>query len=143
MSKNIKSQIKSKYLSRPFSADSLPRKNSNIWLDKNENLDPYLQKIINSVASKVPSISYNSYPEAAGLYVKLSKWLKVPKKSIILTHGSDGAIKATFELFISPGDKVIHMDPTFAMYPVYCKIFGALAKKITYKRKENKPYING
>ena len=46
MSKNIKTQIKNKYLSRPFSADSFPRKTSSIWLDKNENLDPYLQKII-------------------------------------------------------------------------------------------------
>lgn len=142
MIKNIKLPIRNKTLIRPFSVDSKPRDDSAMWLDKNENLDPDLQKVIKKISNEVSMLSFSSYPESSKLYSKLSKWLKISQKSIILTHGSDGGIKATFDLFIDPGDTVLHMSPTFAMYPVYCKIYGANQKTIDYIRKDNKPYIS-
>ena len=142
MIKNIKLPIRNKSLIRPFSVDSKPRDESSMWLDKNENLDPALKRIIKKISEDVSLLSFSSYPEASELYSKLSKWLKISKKSIILTHGSDGGIRATFDLFVESGDIVLHMSPTFAMYPIYCKIYGANQKTINYSRKNDKPYVS-
>ena len=71
--------IHNKTLFRPFSADSLPRNKSYLWLDKNENLDPHFQKVIKRLIRYTVDSS-RSYPEAAKLYCKLSRWLKVSKK---------------------------------------------------------------
>jgi histidinol-phosphate aminotransferase len=59
------------------------------------------------------------------LYEKISKWLGVSEKNILLVPGSDGVIRQVFEAYIERGDTVIITSPTFAMYPVYCQMFGA------------------
>ncbi len=51
-------------------------------------------------------------------------------------------IRTVFEAFISPGDVVLHTVPTFAMYPVYCMIFGAQAVTLEYAPSEQGPHLN-
>lgn len=60
----------------------------------------------------------------------------------LLTPGSDGAIRLTFEVFVEQKDAVIHTSPTFAMYPVYSQMFGAISTLIQYERNELGPFIN-
>jgi histidinol-phosphate aminotransferase len=56
---------------------------------------------------------------------------------LILTPGSDGAIRLTFQAFVNEGDRVVHTSPTFAMYPVYCQMFGAQPQPLHYERGAN------
>jgi len=39
----------------------------------------------------------------------------VSPDSLLLTPGSDGAIRVAFEAFVEHGDRVVHTFPTFAI----------------------------
>lgn len=101
-------------------------------LDKNENLIPIGQDFIDLVKSKINQDLISTYPEVYSLYQKISDWLAVDLDQIYVSAGSDGAIKAVFEVFVEEGDEVISLHPTYAMYSVYSKMFGANLKKIEY-----------
>jgi histidinol-phosphate aminotransferase len=83
-----------------------------------------------------------TYPEAGETYRKLAQWVGVKQDSLLLTPGSDGAIRLAFEAFVEQGDAVIHTFPTFAMYPVYSQMFGAKVYPIEYERRDDAPYLN-
>lgn len=129
-------------LQRPNSFNSKPRSELALWLDKNENLDPVLHAVLTKAFASIPKKSISTYPEAAELYKKLSDWVGVEPSSLLLTPGSDGAIRLTFEAFIEDGDIVLHTTPTFAMYKVYCQMFGALEIEIEYFSLNGKPLLD-
>jgi len=129
-------------LQRPSALDSVPRSPGQLWLDKNENLDPELMALSREVLSSIPQWAVATYPEAGELYRKLGGWVGVSPESLLLTPGSDGAIRLAFESFIESGDAVVHTSPTFAMYPVYGQMFGAAAHEIVYERSAAGPYLD-
>lgn len=102
-------------------------------LDKNENLIPLGEDFLDLVKSKIDEDLISSYPEVYSLYQKISDWTGVNLDQIYVSAGSDGAIKALFEVFVEAGDEVIALHPTYAMYYVYSEMFGANLKKIEYE----------
>lgn len=128
-------------LKRPSALNSVPRNMGQLWLDKNENLDPVLMEQSAKVLRELPPLTLATYPEAGELYRKLARWVGVEPESLMLTPGSDGAIRLVFEAFVEQGDAVIHTDPTFAMYPVYSQMFGAEVYQIKYERTETGPCL--
>lgn len=129
-------------LKRPESWKSVPRREGFLWLDKNENLDPDLLAFTGQLLRDLPSINLATYPEPAALYKKLAEWVGVDPDALILTPGSDGAIRLTFQAFVSEGERVVHTLPTFAMYPVYCQMFGAQPWPLLYGRGTNGPVLS-
>ncbi len=129
-------------LQRPSALNSIPRNPQVLWLDKNENLDPELMKLSHEVLSSIPPEVLATYPEAGELYRKLASWVGVSADSLLLTPGSDGAIRLAFEAFVEHGDAVVHTLPTFAMYPVYSQMFGAHATPINYARTAGGPFLD-
>jgi len=113
-----------------------------LWLDKNENLDPELISTSNDVLNSIDPSTIASYPEAGELYRKLADWIGLSPDYLLLTPGSDGAIRLTFEVFVEQDDSVIHTSPTFAMYPVYSQMFGALSTTVEYEKNEFELFIN-
>lgn len=126
-------------LQRPSALNSIPRSPSMLWLDKNENLDPVMLSVSAEILASIPPMALATYPEAGDLYRKLSTWIGVDPEALLLTPGSDGAIRLTFEAFIENGDFVLHTNPTFAMYPIYCQMFGASAIAIEYSMVNDEP----
>src|SRR3990172_6745672 len=110
-------------------------------LDKNENTDPALRALVASLLECVHPSAATDYPELAPTYHALSAYLGVDPHTILITAGSDGAIRTAFETFISPGDVVVHTEPTFAMYPVYSRMFGAKVASIAYGRGQDGPVL--
>ena len=94
-------------------------------MDKNENSDKLLLKETKKLFNQIKVSAIFSYPDLSRLYKKLAKNLKVNPKNLLLTAGADVGIKTVFDAFINEGDIVVRTNPTFAMYSVYCKIFGA------------------
>lgn len=94
------------------------------------------------VLLEIPSLALATYPEAGETYRKLSHWIGVSPEYLLLTPGSDGAIRAVFETFVEHGDAVIHTVPTFAMYPVYSQMFGAKAHTTEYSRGDDGPCLD-
>jgi histidinol-phosphate aminotransferase len=129
-------------LQRPSALTSIPRDPARLWLDKNENLDPELMDLSHRVLSSIPREALATYPEAGDLYRKLASWVGVSAESLLLTPGSDGAIRLAFEAFVEHGDAVIHTTPTFAMYPVYSQMFGAQVRQINYVATANGPFLD-
>lgn len=130
-------------LQRPSALASQPRNEHAIWLDKNENIDPELLKLSSQILHSISSNVLNSYPEAKELYLKLSDWVGVDPENILVTPGSDGVIKTVFDAFVGDGDCVIYPEPTFAMYEIYCKMFGAEQFQLEYLLGEkNEPYLD-
>jgi len=129
-------------LKRPSALDSVPRDAGHLWLDKNENLDSELMALSRDVLSSIPQFALATYPEAGELYRKLGRWVGVSPQSLLLTPGSDGAIRLVFEAFVESGDLVLYTNPTFAMYPVYCRMFGAAVHELEYERVADEPYLD-
>lgn len=129
-------------LVRPDTYRSAPRNNELLWLDKNENMDPLQAQLIKLVCSNIDPSILSTYPEAAEAYGELSNWLGLPPECILFVPGSDGAIRRTFETFVEQGETVVHTKPTFAMYPVYSKMFGAVAYELTYDKSASGPKIS-
>ena len=129
-------------LQRPSALKSAPRDPKALWLDKNENLDSVLLARAHGVLSEMAALAAATYPEAGEIYRKLAAWSGVSPESLLLTHGSDGAIRLAFEAFVEHGEDVIHTSPTFAMYPVYGQMFGARTHPIEYARKGDGPSLD-
>jgi len=129
-------------LRRPSALQSVPRGPQQLWLDKNENLDPQLMALTHEVLSSIPREVLATYPEAGMLYRKLARWVGVSPESLLLTPGSDGAIRLAFEAVVEQGDPVIHSLPTFAMYPVYSQMFGARVREIHYTPSAQGPMLD-
>lgn len=129
-------------LQRPSALQSQPRDQVQIWLDKNENLDPTLMALSRRVLQQIPQMSLATYPEVGALYRKLGMWAGVAADSLLLTPGSDGAIRLVFEAFVEPGDSVVITEPTFAMYPVYGQMFGARILTVPYQADEHGPHLD-
>ncbi len=138
MENQFKNLAKNSYLnlelSRPDWTIDSSRDESLLWMNKNENIDPILNEKIHSLLKQMNPLSINTYPEMAKFYKKLSVKVGLSSPScLLLTHGSDGAIRTIFDVFISTHDKVLHTQPTFAMYDIYSKMFGAKQVIINYE----------
>lgn len=129
-------------LERPSALNSVPRDSDLLWLDKNENLDPALMAVSHKVLLEISPLVLATYPEAGETYRKLARWVGIDSGYLLLTPGSDGAIRLVFEAFVEHGDAVIHTLPTFAMYPVYSQMFGAKAYPIEYERRGDAPHLD-
>lgn len=128
-------------LTRPDWTKAQPRDPARLWLDKNENCDPALSAVVAEVMRSLPPEAYFTYPDSAALYAKLAESLELFPEQLILTAGSDGAIRTVFEAYISPGDVVLHTSPTFAMYGVYSRMYGAKAVVLDYRPSNDGPQL--
>jgi len=113
-----------------------------LWLDKNENTDPELAKVVADVIAGLPEDAHNTYPESGPLYRKLANWLGLAPENLLLASGSDGCIRSVFEAFMSPGDTVVHSAPTFAMYFVCSKIYGLNEVCVDYLPSKTGPALD-
>ena len=129
-------------LFRPDSRLSSARDFRKFALDKNENPDPQLQDFYASILRDVGGSQLGLYPSLSELYEAIAALEGVDAESLALTSGCDGAIRQTFEIFVSPGDVVVITEPTFAMYSVYAKAFGATPVFIRYSRTDEGPYLD-
>ena len=103
--------------------------------DKNERTVPFPENIYKEMLKTISNDSLPVYPDQNPLYIKLSNFLNIEKESLLLTAGSDSAIKTIYETYISSGEKVIYLWPTYAMIDVYADMFEAQKIKINFSSK--------
>lgn len=66
-----------------------------------------------------------AYPELDESYAALSQWSGFAIDHLLFTDGADGGLQRIFATYVAEGDQVVIMRPSYAMYPVYCQMFGA------------------
>jgi|TARA_B100000315_G_scaffold161538_1_gene150027 histidinol-phosphate aminotransferase len=101
-------------------------------LDKNEWVPQLPENLFEIIKQSMRHENFTAYPEVSPLYQKISEHLMCNENKIVVTAGSDAAIKNCFELFVHRGDKVITLEPTFAMIGVYCQLFDTCRICIDY-----------
>lgn len=93
-------------------------------LDRNERLSPLPEEILEKMRAALESSLLTGYPSMESLYTKLSASLGVERERLLLTPGSDAAVKALYQVYAQPGAKALMLDPSYAMYPIYARMFG-------------------
>ena len=95
-------------------------------LDKNEFVGSFPGNVFSNALSKITIFPNNKiimYPEYGNLKKKIAKHTGTKPENVILGNGSDTIIKNIFEVYLDVTTRALITDPTFAMYPIYCKMF--------------------
>lgn len=103
-------------------------------LDRNERLAPLPDWFMKKILQPVDSALLMHYPVHDKLLRQLAESLHVPEERVLLTSGSDAAVKAIYHAYFRPGDRVVVFDPSYAMYTVYAQMFQAQVTKIAFDR---------
>ena len=124
--------------------------NKFIRLNKNEFTGEFSKKFLENIKKKITSENLSIYPNLSMLYSYLSDFLQVNYDNLLITSGSDLAIKTVFETYIGVNDKVLIHSPGYAMSSIYADLFGSkkeiisinnfsedLIKKISNKIDDN------
>jgi histidinol-phosphate aminotransferase len=102
-------------------------------LDFNENTlgcSPAVLRVLKTFTAEDISI----YPEYGELRVRLAKHCGVSPENILLTNGSDEAIRYIFDAYIERGQEIIIPVPTFSMISIYARLRQAKITEIPYNR---------
>ena len=104
-------------------------------MERNERVDEFPKSFMKKLKNAINSFDLRTYPDTHLIYEEVARWLKVKNNQIIIHEGADGGLLRVFDVFISGGDRVITCSPSFAMYPVYCQMFGAKHHPLELKVK--------
>jgi len=104
-----------------------------IGLDRNERVSPFPGWFMEKLRTALTSKTLNRYPLRDRLHRRLAESLHLPEENLLLTPGSDGALKYLFHAYVRPFDEVVMLDPSYAMYPVYARMHQAKVVLIPYR----------
>lgn len=103
-------------------------------LNRNERTLPLPEWFVARIREAISDELLRGYPTTDELYEELSASLEVEPERLLLTAGSDGAVKAIHHAFVQSGDAVVALDPSYAMYRVYAQMFQARAVVVPFER---------
>lgn len=127
----------SEYLKTLFRPSlSKPRTSDYLCLEKNE--PPFSAfDCVDNIFTNDDMKNLRIYPNLYELYEKLAKFSDVNIENILLTQGSEQAIKNVFEVFVEENDEVIYYTPSFAMYDVFAYQKKAKVKYLEFDKNGN------
>ena len=103
-------------------------------LEKNERTTLFSDDEFNAMMKTITAFDLVAYGELEPFYKVVINNLGIERNNILITAGSDVAIKSVFETFINEGEEVINYHPNYAMFSVYSKMFGAKEIQKTYNK---------
>jgi histidinol-phosphate aminotransferase len=104
-----------------------------VRLNRNERLEPLPDWFVERLRSLVQSNLLTSYPVTDRLYAALAESLSLDRSQLLLSPGSDAAVKALYHAYVDTGDRVVMLDPSYAMYRVYADMFDAEATRVRFE----------
>ncbi len=101
-----------------------------IKLASNENPWSPIPEVADAIAAAISGV--NRYGDNAGMQVReaLSEWLGHAVDSITLGSGSSGLLQQLFFAYVDAGDEVVFPYPSFEVYPIFSRQFGATAVSV-------------
>lgn len=103
-------------------------------LDFNENTLGPSERVLEKVRAALTGDALTIYPEYASVLPALAQHFQVGDDEIALTNGTDEAIQLLVNAFVEPGDDVIVLTPSYAMYRFYSEVMGANVRTVPYKK---------
>lgn len=104
-------------------------------LDFNENGRGPSPKVLEALQA-LDGAALATYPEYGPLLTMLSNMLNVSKDEVLFTNGSGEAIEFIIKEYLSPGDEVILLDPTFSLFEVLCRRVSATIVSVPYNPED-------
>ena len=109
-------------------------KRRNVYrFDKNERTTLFTKGQFEKIMSNIHPYDLVAYGELEPFYEELCRWLNLNRGSILLSSGSDAAIKSIFETYVEKEDEVLISLPNYAMFAAYTEMFGAKQVQHLYK----------
>ena len=105
---------------------------SSLFLHRNERVIPYDDHTIRLLQERLSKLPVHYYPDLEVFYQKLAEWLSVGVNNLYVSEGVSGAIKSIIETIAGPGDNIVFPSPTFALYPVYSRMFDLECRSVGY-----------
>lgn len=102
-------------------------------LDFNENTVGGPPHVIDFIKRFLTAADLSIYPEYDHALEDLSRHFGVALDELTLTNGTDEAIQLLINTYINPGDEVIVLRPSYAMYKFYAQLAGASIREIDYR----------
>jgi histidinol-phosphate aminotransferase len=119
----------------------LEGRTTKLRLDFNENpigCSPAVRRAL----AKLSSASISAYPEQETVRRKAAKHFGVQPSELLLTNGTDEALSLVVNTFVEPRDRVLLVEPTYAMYRFYSELAGAQIVSARYDAKMLFPWKN-
>lgn len=103
-----------------------------VGLDRNERVGALPDWFVEKLRAAIDSDLVITYPSVDELHAELCASTGLPPERLLVTPGNDPAIKALYQAYIRPGDTIVTLDPSYAMYLVYARLFGAHAVTVGF-----------
>ncbi|HTQ08938.1 MAG TPA: histidinol-phosphate transaminase [Fimbriimonadaceae bacterium] len=126
---------------RPYSPPTGGR-HDRLRLDFNENTVGCSPRIAEFLRKAVTEGLLATYPDYEEARLRLAGFFGVADAEMLLTNGTDEAIQVLVNTFVEPGDEVIVMNPSYAMYRFYAEVAGAAVVEVPYG-KDNREETRG
>jgi len=108
---------------RPYNPP-LEGRTHKLRLDFNENpigCSPAVRRAL----ARLSAATISAYPEQETVRRKAARHFRVRPEELLLTNGTDEALSLIINTFVDPGDTVLLVEPTYAMYRFYAELAGA------------------
>jgi histidinol-phosphate aminotransferase len=108
---------------RPYHPPLEGRSNK-VRMDFNENpigCSPAVRRAL----AKLATSSISAYPEQETVRRKIGRHFSVRPEELLLTNGTDEALSLIVNTFVESGDRVLLVEPTYAMYRFYSELAAA------------------
>jgi histidinol-phosphate aminotransferase len=79
------------------------------------------------------------YPEYGASRETLASYFGVKRQELLLTNGTDDAIKAICDAFVDPGDVLLVPAPTFPVYEFFHNVAGGAIERVRYNEQFQLP----
>ena len=109
------------------------RREGKLRLDFNENTVGCSPRVAEFLSEVVTREKIAVYPEYSAARAELATNFAVRREEILLTNGTDEAIQILINTYVDPGDEVIILHPSYAMYRFYAEVAGASLIQLAYR----------
>lgn len=100
-------------------------------LDFNENTEGCSPRVRKRLRGFAPG-DLAVYPEYEEALPQFAKHFAIRPDQLTLTNGTDEAIQLVVNTYVNPDDRVVLLNPTYAMYRFYAQVMGAEVVEVAY-----------
>jgi histidinol-phosphate aminotransferase len=118
----------------------IPSREGTVTLERNERTVDVDPEVLEDLRRLMTGFVLRAYPEMDAFYAALAAWSGFSAAELLATDGADGGLQRLFATYVSAGDEVVVLSPSYAMYPVYCQMFGARMRALTFSDALELPF---
>ena len=105
---------------------------SKLRLDLNENIVGWPAELLRELLSEITPDDLSAYPETYRLQSSIARSHGLTSAHVLVSAGSEMAIRYVFEAYLGVGVELLILDPSFAMFEVYGRLFEAEVVKVPF-----------